>query len=144
MKKHHEKRFVNHSPKQMFDLVSNVKKYPDFLPWCLGSRILNNDGDVLIADLIIGFQIYREKFRSKVVLNKNKNIIEVFYEDGPFKLLSNKWEFKKFNKGCEINFYLEFEFKNIFFQTIMEKLFSEAVKRMVEAFEKRAENVYKN
>ena len=144
MKKHHEKRFVNHSPKQMFDLVSNVKKYPDFLPWCLGSRILNNDGDVLIADLIIGFQIYREKFRSKVVLNKNKNIIEVFYEDGPFKHLSNKWEFKKFNKGCEINFYLEFEFKNIFFQTIMEKLFSEAVKRMVEAFEKRAENVYKN
>ena len=144
MKKHHEKRFVNHSPKQMFDLVSNVKKYPDFLPWCLGSRILNNDGDVLIADLIIGFQIYREKFRSKVVLNKNKNIIEVFYEDGPFKHLSNKWEFKKFNKGCEINFYLEFEFKNIFFQTIMEKLFSEAVKRMVEAFEKRAETVYKN
>ena len=144
MKKHHEKRFVDHSPKQMFDLVSNVKKYPDFLPWCLGSRILNNDGDVLIADLIIGFQIYREKFRSKVVLNKNKNIIEVFYEDGPFKHLSNKWEFKKFNKGCEINFYLEFEFKNIFFQTIMEKLFSEAVKRMVEAFEKRAENVYKN
>ena len=144
MKKHHEKRFVDHSPKQMFDLVSNVKKYPDFLPWCLGSRILNNDGNVLIADLIIGFQIYREKFRSKVVLNKNKNIIEVFYEDGPFKHLSNKWEFKKFNKGCEINFYLEFEFKNIFFQTIMEKLFSEAVKRMVEAFEKRAENVYKN
>ena len=144
MKKHHEKRFVDHSPKQMFDLVSNVKKYPDFLPWCLGSRILHNDGDVLIADLIIGFQIYREKFRSKVVLNKNKNIIEVFYEDGPFKHLSNKWEFKKFNKGCEINFYLEFEFKNIFFQTIMEKLFSEAVKRMVEAFEKRAENVYKN
>ena len=144
MKKHHEKRFVDHSPKQMFDLVSNVKKYPDFLPWCLGSRILYNDGDVLIADLIIGFQIYREKFRSKVVLNKNKNIIEVFYEDGPFKHLSNKWEFKKFNKGCEINFYLEFEFKNIFFQTIMEKLFSEAVKRMVEAFEKRAEAVYKN
>ena len=144
MKKHHEKRFVDHSPKQMFDLVSNVKKYPDFLPWCLGSRILNNDGDVLIADLIIGFQIYREKFRSKVVLNKNKNIIEVFYEDGPFKHLSNKWEFKKFNKGCEINFYLEFEFKNIFFQTIMEKLFSAAVKRMVEAFEKRAETVYKN
>ena len=144
MKKHHEKRFVDHSPRQMFDLVSNVKKYPDFLPWCLGSRILNNDGDVLIADLIIGFQIYREKFRSKVVLNKNKNIIEVFYEDGPFKHLSNKWEFKKFNKGCEINFYLEFEFKNIFFQTIMEKLFSEAVKRMVEAFEKRAEAVYKN
>ena len=62
MKKHHEKRFVGHSPRQMFDLVSNVKKYPDFLPWCLGSRILNNDGDVLIADLIIGFQIYREKF----------------------------------------------------------------------------------
>ena len=144
MKKHHEKRFVDHSPKQMFDLVSNVKKYPDFLPWCLGSRILNNDGNILIADLIIGFQIYREKFRSKVVLNKNKNIIEVFYEDGPFKHLSNKWEFKKFNKGCEINFYLEFEFKNIFFQTIMEKLFSEAVKRMVEAFEKRAEDVYKN
>lgn len=144
MKKHYEKRFVDHSPKQMFDLVSNVKKYPDFLPWCLGSRILHNDGDVLIADLIIGFQIYREKFRSKVVLNKNKNIIDVFYEDGPFKHLSNKWEFKKFNKGCEINFYLEFEFKNIFFQTIMEKLFSEAVKRMVEAFEKRAETVYKN
>ena len=143
MKKHYEKRFVDHSPEQMFNLVSNVKSYPDFLPWCLGSRIISNDDNTLIADLIVGFQIYREKFRSKVILNKNKNIIQVYYEDGPFKHLSNKWVFINHKSGCEINFYLEFEFKNIIFQTLIEKLFSEAVKKMVEAFEKRAEKIYK-
>ena len=143
MKKHYEKRFVDHSPEQMFDLVSNVKSYPDFLPWCLGSRIISNDDNTLIADLIVGFQIYREKFRSKVILNKNENTIQVYYEDGPFKHLSNKWVFINNKSGCEINFYLEFEFKNIIFQTLIEKLFSEAVKKMVEAFEKRAEKIYK-
>ena len=81
------------TPEQMFDLVSNVKSYPDFLPWCLGSRIISKDDNTLIADLIVGLQIYREKFRSKVILNKNENTIQVYYEDGPFKHLSNKWVF---------------------------------------------------
>ena len=142
MKKHHEKRFVDHSPRQMFDLVSNVKKYPDFLPWCLASRVISNEKNILIADLMIGFQVFKEKFRSKVKLDRKNMIISVTYEDGPFKFLTNKWDFKDNKNHCEINFYLDFEFKNIFFQSLMERLFSDAVKRMVAAFEKRAAQLY--
>jgi len=71
-------------------------------------------------------------------------IIEVSYEDGPFKFLTNKWEFKNYNDKCSVYFYLDFEFKNKFFQSIMEKLFSEAVKKMVSAFEQRADKLYGN
>ena len=142
MTKHFEKRKVPYSSLKMFDLVADIEKYPDFLPWCLASRVISNDKNILIADLMIGFQVFKEKFRSKVKLDKKNMIISVTYEDGPFKFLTNKWDFKENKNHCEINFYLDFEFKNIFFQSLMERLFSEAVKRMVAAFEKRASQLY--
>ena len=144
MTKHFEKRKVPYSSLKMFDLVSDIEKYPDFLPWCLASRVISNDKNIVIADLMIGFQVFKEKFRSKVKLDRKNMIISVTYEDGPFKFLTNKWDFKENKNHCEINFYLDFEFKNIFFQSLMERLFSDAVKRMVAAFEKRAAYLYNN
>ena len=142
MTKHFEKRIVPYKPKNMFDLVLDIEKYPEFLPWCLASRVIVNNKDFILADLMIGFQVFREKFRSNVKYDPKNMIIEVSYEDGPFKFLTNKWEFKNYNDKCSVCFYLDFEFKNKFFQSIMEKLFSEAVKKMVAAFEQRANKLY--
>jgi len=142
MTKHSEIRHVSYSPEKMFELVADVEKYPEFLPWCIASRVIEKENSKIIADLMIGFQIFREKFRSNVSLDKKNLKIEVNYEEGPFKFLRNKWEFKNFKDGCEIKFFLDFELKNIFFQTLMERLFSEAVKKMVAAFEKRATYLY--
>ena len=144
MTKHFEKRIVPYKPKNMFDLVLDIEKYPEFLPWCLASRVIVNNKEFILADLMIGFQVFREKFRSNVKYDPKNMIIEVSYEDGPFKFLTNKWEFKKYNDKCSVHFYLDFEFKNKFFQSIMEKLFSEAVKKMVAAFEQRAGKLYGN
>ena len=142
MTKHSEIRTVPYTPDKMFDLVADVEKYPEFLPWCIASRVIKNEKYLLIADLMIGFQVFREKFRSNVNLDKKNMIIEVSYEDGPFKFLTNKWEFKSHKGKCKILFYLDFEFKNIFLQSLMERLFSEAVKKMVTAFEHRAKKLY--
>ena len=144
MTQHSEIRTVPYNPDKMFDLVADVEKYPEFLPWCIASRVIQNEKSLLIADLMIGFQVFREKFRSNVILDKKNMIIEVSYEDGPFKFLTNKWEFKNYNDKCSVYFYLDFEFKNKFFQSIMERLFSEAVKKMVAAFEQRADKLYGN
>ena len=142
MTKHSEIRHVSYSPDKMFELVADVEKYPEFLPWCIASRVIEKENSKIIADLMIGFQIFREKFRSNVSLDKKNLKIEVNYEEGPFKFLRNKWEFNNFKDGCEIKFFLDFEFNNMFFQTLMERLFSEAVKKMVAAFEKRATYLY--
>ena len=140
--KHEERRVINHTPSNLFKLVSDVKKYPEFLPWCLGARVKNNNKDSFDADLIIGFKIYKEIYSSQIFLdNINKKII-VNYKNGPFEYLQNHWIFNENKKGCEVEFMVNFKFKSIFLQTLMETLFSEAVKRMVSAFENRANQLY--
>lgn len=140
--KHEERRVINHTPSDLFKLVSDVKKYPEFLPWCLGARIKNNKKDSFEADLIIGFKIYKEIYSSQIFLdNINKKII-VNYKSGPFEYLQNHWVFNENKKGCEVEFMVDFKFKSVFLQTLMETLFAEAVKRMVSAFEKRANQLY--
>jgi len=137
-----ESRVINHTPNNLFKLVSDVSNYPEFLPWCLGARIKNQDDNSFEADLIIGFKIYKEIYSSKIFLdNKNKKI-DVKYKDGPFENLENYWIFKKDKNGCKVEFMVDFKFKSIFLQTIMETLFSEAVRRMVKAFETRANELY--
>lgn len=129
-------------PDQMFALVADVDKYPEFLPWCISSRITRREGDVFYADLIIGYKMVREKFTSKVVLER-PNSIRVEYLKGPLKYLSNKWEFiPRADGGCTIDFYVDFEFRNAFFQSLMGVFFNEVVKRMVTAFEERARKLY--
>ena len=140
--RHEESRVINHSPLNLFKLVSDVKKYPEFLPWCLGARVKNNSKNNFDADLIIGFKIYKEIYSSQVILDHvNKKII-VNYKDGPFEHLDNYWIFKDNMKGCEVEFMVDFKFKSVFLQTLMETLFSEAVRRMVGAFEKRANELF--
>ena len=140
--KHEERRIIKHTPSNLFKLVSDVKRYPEFLPWCLGARVKNNRKNNFEADLIIGFKIYKEIYSSEISLdNINKKII-VNYKDGPFEYLENYWVFKDNKNGCEVEFMVDFKFKSVFLQTLMETLFSEAVHRMVGAFEKRANELY--
>ena len=140
--KHEERRIIKHTPSNLLKLVSDVKRYPEFLPWCLGARVKNNHKNNFEADLIIGFKIYREIYSSEISIdNINKKIV-VNYKDGPFEYLENYWVFKDNKNGCEVEFMVDFKFKSVFLQTLIETLFSEAARRMVGAFEKRADELY--
>ena len=139
---HAERRVVRHSPEHLYALVADVQSYPQFLPWCLAARIRQQDDVSLAADLIIGFRMFREKFTSYVDLDAKALEINVRYAEGPFKFLTNKWRFLPHEKGCEIDFYVDFEFNSRLLQSVIETLFTEAVRRMVQAFETRADTLY--
>ena len=141
MPTHAEQKFLPYSPDKLFDLVADIESYAEFLPWCVGARILRRDGNVVYADLIIGFKMIRETFTSKVTLNRADRI-DVEYEKGPFKHLKNHWEFKPHPDGCSIDFYIDFEFRSRILRKLIEPLFHEAVRRMVSAFEGRAKSIY--
>jgi len=139
---HNEQRFSPYRADQLFDLVADVRSYPEFLPWCLAVRIKSQTEDHLTADLIIGFQLYKEQFTSHVSLDREGLAIDVEYRDGPFKYLKNHWRFHDHPQGCQISFYIDFEFRSRLLQTLIEGLFTEAVKKMVSAFETRAQMLY--
>lgn len=136
----------------MYDLVADIESYPDFLPWCLAARNRKREntgeGEIVWSDLVVGFKLIRERFTSKVRLSPvaagdSPARIDVEYVDGPLKFLRNHWVFLPGeNGGCEIDFYVEFEFRNRIFQKLIGTLFHEAVTRMVGAFEKRADTLY--
>lgn len=127
----------------MFDLVADIAKYPEFLPWCLGARIRSQTDTLLVADLIIGFKGIRESFTSRVSLDRETMSIQVTYQDGPFKHLNNNWKFEGADTDqCALDFYVDFEFKSRIMQRLIEVLFGEAVRRMVRAFEQRAAHLY--
>lgn len=141
MPKFTEDRTFPYSSKQMFDLVADVKEYPNFLPWCIGSRIYNVRDEDFYADLIIGFKVFRERFTSHVILSDGK--IEIDYVKGPLSHLHNLWEFEDLSGGgSKLHFEVDFEFKNKLFQKMVGGLFTEAVHHMVASFEKRAEELY--
>src|SRR5215831_6673006 len=96
---HAEQRLLGYRPEQMFDLVADVERYPEFLPWCIGARIRERKLNLLVADLIIGFRMIRERFTSRVVLDRPRLAIEVAYADGPFKHMSNRWLFEATPEG---------------------------------------------
>lgn len=141
MPTHAEKRFLPYTPEQMFQLVADIEKYPQFLPWCLAARIRRREGTLVVADLMIGFKMIRERFTSRVTLSAPDRI-DVAYADGPFHYLNNHWIFMPAAGGCEIDFFVDFEFRSKMLQKVMEVLFSEAVRRMVAAFETRAGELY--
>lgn len=143
MPTHAEKRIVPYSPDQMYALVADVETYPDFLPWCVGARIKKREGNVFFADLMIGYKLIRERFTSRVELHPEARRIDVTYTDGPFRYLNNHWAFiAQGDGGCLIDFYVDFEFKNLVLQRVMGLFFNEAVRRMVQAFEDRAKVLY--
>jgi coenzyme Q-binding protein COQ10 len=148
MKIHTERKVLPFTPEQIFELVGDVASYPEFLPWCTGARIREKQvtptGEVMIADLMIGFKMVREKFTSRVTLDRPALRIDVDYLQGPFKTLKNHWTFSPTANGqCQIDFYLEFEFSSIMLQKLIGVLFHEAVRRMVAAFETRAHKLYR-
>lgn len=141
MPKHKEERFLPYTPEQMFDLVIDIDRYPQFLPWCVGARVNRRDGDVLHADVMVGFKMLRERFSSKVTLARPGRI-DVEYVDGPFRYLRNQWVFEERDGGCLVDFFIDFEFRSRLLRRLMQPLFYEAVRRMVASFESRARAIY--
>ncbi|CAH0265464.1 type II toxin-antitoxin system RatA family toxin [Roseomonas sp. CECT 9278] len=141
MPTHAERRILRHAPEQIFDMVADVRRYPEFLPWCVGARVLSKTDTELVADLTIGFKMFRETFRSRVTLDRPDHI-HVAYETGPFRYLNNHWRFTPVAQGTEVDFFVDFEFKSRILQMAIGVVFNEAVRLMVRAFERRAMALY--
>lgn len=134
--------FLPYSPDQLYDLVVDIEKYPEFLPWCAAVRVLSRSEKEILADLSVGYKIFRENFRSRVHLIP-KTRIDAEYVTGPFHHLNNQWVFKEVpGLGTNINFYIDFEFRNSFFQSAVQIVFEGAFNQMLTSFEKRAHQLY--
>ncbi|MGC1505733.1 MAG: type II toxin-antitoxin system RatA family toxin [Sulfitobacter sp.] len=146
MPTHTETRELPYSAQQMYDLVADVKSYPEFLPWTAAARVRSDEdrGDhrVMEADLVISFKVFRERFTSRVVLWPEAQKIDTEYLDGPFKYMKSNWAFEDTAGGCSVNFHVDFEFKNAILQGIIGIVFNEAMQRVVRAFETRAKALY--
>ncbi|MEM8571599.1 MAG: type II toxin-antitoxin system RatA family toxin [Pseudomonadota bacterium] len=149
MPTHAEKRLMPYSAEEMYSLIADVGRYPEFLPWCAAARVRgksslpDGSGEVMDADLVISFKVYREKFGSRVTLRPGEYKIDVEYLDGPFRYLNNSWVFKPVGeKKCEVDFFVDFEFRSVILQKLIGVVFNEAMQRIVRAFERRAEDLY--
>lgn len=139
-----ETRRLPYSAEQMFDLVADVKRYPEFLPWVIATRVRSDSETEMIADMLVGFKALREKFTSKVEKNRPHEL-EVHYVDGPLRDLDNLWKFRPLpDGGCEIDFCVDFTFKNRVFEALAGQYFDRAFRKMVTAFETRADELYGN
>ena len=149
MPTHAETRVMPYSAEQMYDLIADVGRYPEFLPWCGAARMRSRrplpdgTGEVLEADLVISFKVFRERFGSRVTLRPAERAIDVEYLDGPFRYLQNRWLFRPLpNGGCEIDFFIEYELKSMMLGMLVGALFDKAFRRFAEAFEERARQIY--
>lgn len=141
MPRHQELRRLPYSAEAMFDLVADVARYPEFLPWISAVRVKSNSDTAMVADLLIGFKALRERFTSRVV--KERPIrLHVDYLDGPLKYLRNEWKFTPTPEGCEVDFTVDFQFRNRVFEAIAGQVFDQALRRMINAFETRANALY--
>ena len=147
MPKQEESKTVNYSKDQMFDLVADIDRYDEFLPWCNNSKIINtsikDDIKIVIADLEIGYDQFVYTYRSEVKLHKDKSEINVRNLDGPFKYLENNWKFVTVNESdCEIQFKIDFELNIKLFDALITKFFDKAFQKMVDSFHQRAKDIY--
>ena len=138
---------VPYSAVQMFDLVADIERYPEFLPWCAALRINKRDGDAargtLTADMVVAYKVFRERFKSRVLLDRAAGRIDVDYMDGPFRSLQNHWQFSDRPEGGSlIDFEIAFEFSNFVLQATAQTVFDKAFSRMSEAFVARAGVIY--
>lgn len=142
MPRHSETRVLPWSPAEMFDLVADVKRYPEFLPWVVAVRPRQQEGDLAVWDMSVGFKSFRETFTSRVALQRPAHI-DVDYVSGPLKHLRNDWHFHDApNGGTRLEFSVDFEFKSKLFEKLAGAFFHEAFKRMVASFEARAQKLY--
>ncbi|MEJ6394885.1 type II toxin-antitoxin system RatA family toxin [Gymnodinialimonas sp. 2305UL16-5] len=146
MPTHSETRKLPYSAAEMYDLVANVDDYPKFIPWTIAARVRSvepkGDHKVMHADMVVGFKMFREKFLSRVTLWEEARKIDTEYVDGPFKHLISNWEFVDTETGCDVNFHVDFEFKNRLLQGAAGMFFMDAMQRIVRAFEARAHTLY--
>lgn len=153
MPTHAEIRRMPYSAAEMYALIADVQAYPEFLPWCSGARVRarkpQEDGsEVVEADLVISFKVFRERFGSLVTLHpadrgEDESKIDVAYLNGPFRYLNNHWCFKPVGEtACEVDFFVDFEFRSKPLQAIIGVVFNEAMRRIVRAFEERAGELY--
>ncbi len=147
MPTHSETRKLPFDAQQMYDLVADVARYPEFLPWTAAARVRSvtpqdNGSKIMDADLVISFKLFRERFRSRVVLWPDDLKIDTEYLDGPFKHMKSNWAFTQVADGCEVSFFVDFEFRNRILQGIIGVVFNEAMQRIVRAFEERAQQLY--
>ena len=146
MPKHSETRDLPYKAQQMFDLVADVGRYPEFLPWCEAARVRSRTpkgaAEEMLADLVIGFKVFRESFGSRVMLYAQEMKIDTEYLDGPFKYLVSTWVFAEREGGCTVHFDVDFEFRNRILQGAAGLFFNEAMQRIVRAFEERAKALH--
>lgn len=148
MPRHHETKVLPYTAQQMYDLVADVAQYPKFLPWTAAARVRSRrpqpDGsEVMEADLVISFKVFRERFGSRVTLHPAPKRIDTEYLDGPFRHMRSTWAFRdRPAGGCEVEFFVDFEFRNAILQGIIGVVFGDAMVRVVRAFERRAAELY--
>jgi coenzyme Q-binding protein COQ10 len=140
-------RRVPHSAEQMFDLVADVERYPEFVPMCERLKVRRrttgvNGSEVLLADMSIGYKVIRESFTSRVALDREHLKILVEYVDGPFIHLENRWSFAPAPEGSDVTFDIDYAFRSRTFQMLAGAVFDTVVRRMVQAFETRADALY--
>lgn len=146
MTTHSEVKPMPYTADQMYELVGDVKRYPEFIPWVAAMRIRQEreieGGRVVDADTVVSFKVFRESFLSRVTLRPEARTIDVEYLDGPFKYLINNWRFEETETGCNVHFHVDFEFKSRILQAAIGAVFNEAMRRIVGAFEARAKVLY--
>ena len=140
-------RIVRYSPRQMFDLVADVERYPEFLPLCESLTVRSRetsseDIERIVCRLVAGFGMIRESFTTEVNLKPAQNRIDVRYLEGPFRKLDNIWEFRDNGAGCAVQFFIDYEFRSLPLQMLMGGMFDRAFRKFAQAFEERAETVY--
>ncbi len=142
MPRHTETRRMPYTPEQMFDLVADVKRYPEFLPWVAATRIRSDSDTLMVADLVVGFNAFKERFTSRVT-KRRPTEITVDYIEGPLKNLKNEWRFEAAPEGgSNVFFSVDFAFKSRIFETLAGQMFDRALRRMTSAFETRAAALY--
>lgn len=140
-------RHVRHSPAQMFALVADVERYPEFLPLCqrlvIQSEREKDGRKLLVADMTVAYRMVRETFTSQVLLKPDENQIDVSYIDGPFRYLDNRWNFLPADDGgCDVKFFIDYAFKSRTLGLLMGSMFDFAFRRFSQAFEERADVIY--
>lgn len=146
-----KRRQINEIPycaQQMFDLVADVERYPEFVPFCIGLRVLersrNDREEILFAEMLVKYTVLRERFKCKVHLAPDQQQITVNYVEGPFHQLDNVWQFRDLEGGgSEIDFEIAFEFKRFFLQRVSNTMFDQAFMYMSDAFVNRAHQIYR-
>jgi coenzyme Q-binding protein COQ10 len=135
---HRETRVVPYSADLMYRVVADVEQYPQFLPWVLGLRVKSRSGDVMIAEMLVGYGAFREKYTSRVTLDPAARRIDVVQTDGPFRKLENHWRIRPKGEMCEIDFTIDFEFRNRVMAAVAGAAFEKVLLKMSQAFEARA------